>query len=149
MTNERQKLERRLLGKLSRLGNKALDDPAVLQSVHLLSLELMETFVLRLIEKTSFPSPWSAESMHQVQDDLLSLIALTQEQGHSGLGIMAQRFQAHIHWMQVNGLQDPQDSELASKTAQDLMRMLHELAVGIIKPPNAQLLSALRSPNSL
>ena len=149
MPNERLKLERRLLGKLTRLGGDALSDAAVWQSVHQLALELMETLVARLVARTGTDAGLNPTTVPALIDDLTALIPLAQEQGHSGLEVMAVRLLHHLQWMRGHAEFEPDHAQLPARAAQDLLRMLHELAVGVIKPPNPDLLSALRGFDGL
>lgn len=149
MPNERLKLERRLLGKLNRLGSNALNDAAVWQSVQQLALELMETVVARLVARTGPGAVLNPSTLSPLIDDLTALIPLAQEQGHSGLEVMAVRLLHHLQWMLGHSEFEPVDAELPARAAQDLLRMLHELAVGVIKPPNPDLISVLRGFDGL
>lgn len=149
MPSGRLKLERRLLGKLNRLGSDALGDSAVLQSVHQLSLELMETRVARLVAQTGPGTSWDSATLSTLINDLSDLIPLTQEQGFSGLEVLAVRLWHHLQWMRDEDASSPLDLDLPARASQDLLRMLHELAVGVVKPPNPDVLSALRGFDGL
>ena len=146
MPNERAKLERRLLGKFNRLGTQALEDDAVLQSIHQIALELLEPRVLHLNDLCTQPAPSTEDIASSIVAELHSIASIAHEQGLSGLQVLAEELINHV--LALSAQTEP-DTSLTLFGAQDLLRMLHELAVGVNKPPNPEVLLALQGANRL
>mgnify|MGYP000081269833 FL=1 len=81
-----------------------------------------------------------------IVDELHSIASISHEQGLSGLQVLAEELINHV--LTLTAQTDP-DTSLTLFGAQDLLRMLHELAVGINKPPNPEVLLSLQGANRL